>query len=128
LRGKGREMEKHVTLVAALNIGFGILGVLIACLAFVVIAGAGAISGDPEAIAITSVVATAIAVLFITLSIPEIIGGIGLLKHRNWARILVLIIAVLYLFQIPFGTIIGIYTIWVLLNDETAKLFTQDSG
>ena len=121
-------MEKHVTLVAALNIGFGIIGVLIACLAFVVIAGAGAISGDPQAMAITSIVAAAIAVFFITLSVPEIIGGIGLLKHRGWARILVLIIAVLDLFQIPFGTMIGIYTIWVLLNDETAKLFAQDSG
>ena len=121
-------MEKHVTLVAALNIGFGIMGLLVACLAFVVIAGGGAISGDPEAMAITSIVATVIALFFITLSVPEIVGGIGLLKHRGWARILVLIIAVLELFQIPFGTIIGIYTIWVLLNDETAKLFAQNSG
>ena len=121
-------MEKHVTFVAAINIGFGIMGLLVGCLAFVIIAGAGAISGDPQAMAITSVVATAIAVFFITLSVPEIVGGIGLLKHKAWARILVLIIAVLDLFQIPFGTIVGIYTIWVLLNDETAKLFTKDSG
>lgn len=119
-------MEKHVTLVAALNIGFGIMGLLVACLAFIIIAGTGAISGDPDAMVITSVVATAIAVFFITLSVPEIIGGIGLLKRRSWARILVLIIAVLDLFQIPFGTAIGIYTIWVLLNDETVKLFTKD--
>jgi hypothetical protein len=121
-------MEKHITLVAALNIGFGIMGLLVACLAFVVIAGAGAISGDPQAMAITSVVAATIAVFFITLSVPEIVGGIGLLKHRCWARILVLIIAVLELFLIPFGTIVGIYTIWVLLNDETAKLFLKASG
>jgi hypothetical protein len=121
-------MEKHVTLVAAFSIGLGIMGLLVACLAFVVIAGGGVISGDPEAMAITSIVAAAIALFFITLSVPEIVGGVGLLKHRGWARILVLIIAVLELFQIPFGTIIGIYTIWVLLNDETAKLFTKDSG
>jgi hypothetical protein len=121
-------MEKHITLVAALNIGFGILGILIACLTFIAIAGGGAISGDPDAIAITSIIATMIAFFFITLSVPEIIGGIGLLKRRGWARILVLIIAVLELFQIPFGTVIGIYTIWVLLNDETAKLFEQKSG
>ena len=127
VRGKGRDMEKHITLVAALHIGLGIMGLLVACLAFVFIAGAGAISGDPEAMAITSVVASTIAVFFITLSVPEIIGGIGLLKHGSWARILVLIIAVLDLFQIPFGTAIGIYTIWVLLNDETVKLFTKDS-
>ena len=121
-------MEKHITLVAVLKIGFGVFGLLVACLAFVAIAGGGAISGDPEAIAITSVVASVIAIFFITLSVPGIVGGIGLLKRRNWARILVLILAVVDLFQIPFGTIIGIYAIWVLLNDETAKLFAQGSG
>ncbi len=118
-------MEKHITLVAVLNIGFGVFGLLVACLAFVAIAGGGVISGDPEAMAITSVVASVIAIFFITLSVPGIVGGIGLLKRRGWARILVMIIAVLDLLQIPFGTIIGIYTLWVLLNDETAKLFEQ---
>jgi len=126
--GKGRKMEKHITLVAALNIGFGILELMIACLAFIVIAGGGLISGDPDAAAITFVVASSIAFFLITLSVPEIIGGIGLLKRRGWARILVMIIAVLDLMQIPFKTIIGVYTLWVLLNDETAKLFAQGSG
>jgi hypothetical protein len=121
-------MEKHVTLVAVLNIGFGILELMIACLAFIVIAGAGLISGDPDAAAITFVVASSIAFFLVTLSVPEIIGGIGLLKRRGWARILVMIIAVLDLIQIPFKTIIGVYTLWVLLNDETAKLFAQGSG
>ncbi|GAI16394.1 unnamed protein product, partial [marine sediment metagenome] len=40
-------MEKHITLVAVLKIGFGVFGLLVACLAFVAIAGGGAISGDP---------------------------------------------------------------------------------
>ncbi len=121
-------MEKHITLVAVLNIGFGILGLMMGCLAFIVIAGGGAISGDPDAMAITSLVATVIAFLFISLSVPEIIGGVGLLKRRGWARILVLIIAVMDLFAIPIGTVIGIYTLWVLLNDETTKLFAGSSG
>jgi hypothetical protein len=121
-------MEKHITFVAALNIGFGILGLMIGCLAFIVIAGGGAISGDPDAAIITFVVASVIAFFFISLSLPEIIGGVGLLKRRGWARILILIIAVLDLVQIPFGTIIGVYTIWVLLNDETAKLFAKGTG
>lgn len=121
-------MEKHITLVAVLKIGFGVFGLLVVCLAFVAIAGGGAISGDPEAMAITSVVASVIAIFFITLSVPGIVGGIGLLKRRSWARILVLILAVVDLFLIPIGTLIGVYTLWVLMNDETAKLFTQSPG
>jgi len=121
-------MEKHITLVAVLNIGFGIMGLLVACLAFLAIAGGGIISGDPDAMIITMVVASAIAIFFIIISLPDIIGGIGLLKRRGWARILVMIIAVLDLFIIPIGTVIGVYSLWVLLNDETAKLFTKSSG
>ena len=121
-------MEKHITLVAVLNIGFGVMGLLFACMAFLVIVGAGIISGDQDAMIITMMVASAIAIFFIIISLPELIGGIGLLKRRGWARILVMIIAVLDLFIIPIGTLIGVYTLWVLLNDETAKLFAQGTG
>ncbi|KPK88169.1 hypothetical protein AMJ80_11370 [bacterium SM23_31] len=117
-------MEKHVTLFAALNIGFGALGVFIALIIFVAVVGGGLLSGDAEAMAITSIVGIVVAAFFIMISVPDIIGGIGLLKYKPWARILVLIIAVLDLFWIPIGTAIGIYTIWVLLQDETVKLFT----
>ncbi len=115
-------MEKHITLAAVLNIGLGILGLLFACVVFVVIAGGGLISGDPEAMAITMIVGSVIAVFFIVLSLPKIIGGIGLLKRRRWARIVLLIISVMALIDFPIGTALGIYTIWVLLQDETIRL------
>jgi len=121
-------MDKHITLVAVLNIGFGVMGLLFACMAFLVIVGAGIISGDQDAMIITMIVASAITIIFIIISLPALIGGIGLLKRRGWARILVMIIAVLDLFIIPIGTLIGVYTLWVLLNDETAKLFTKSTG
>ena len=63
------------------------------------------------------------AFIVVAVSIPGIIGGIGLLNHYPWARILVLILGILKLINIPIGTALGIYTIWVLLNDETEKLF-----
>jgi len=121
-------MDKHITLVAVLNIGFGVMGLLFACMAFLAIAGGGIISGDPDVMIITMIVASAITIFFIIISLPDLIGGIGLLKRRGWARILVMIIAVLDLFIIPIGTVIGVYTLWVLLNDETGKLFAQGSG
>lgn len=118
-------MEKHITLVAVLNIGFGVMGLLLACMAFLVIAGGGILSGDQDVMIITMIVASAITIFFIIIFLPDLIGGIGLLKRRGWARILVMIIAVLDLFIIPIGTLIGVYTLWVLSNDEAAKLFAQ---
>ena len=116
-------MEKHVTLVAVLNIGFGILGILIAM--FVVVGMIlGSIYIDNYDVRRTlPIVGTAVCAFLLITSIPEIIGGIGLLKRRPWARILILIVACMDLLWIPIGTIIGIYELWVLLQNETLQLF-----
>ncbi len=116
-------MEKHVTFVAVINIAFGFLGIFIGIVLFVVLVGAGIISQDPEAMKITTIVAIALACFLILTSIPEIIGGFGLLKRKPWARVLILVIAVIDLMFIPIGTLIGIYELWVLLQEDTAKLF-----
>lgn len=120
-------MDKHVTFVAVINIAFGFLGIFIGLVLFIVLIGAGIISHDPQAMTVTTIVGVAIACFLILISIPEIIGGFGLLKRRPWARVLVLIIAVLDLMLIPIGTLIGIYELWVLLQEDTAKLFQSFS-
>lgn len=119
-------MEKHITFVAILNIAFGFLGIFIAAFLLIALVGAGIISGDTQALTITSLVGIGIAFFFLIKSIPEIIGGFGLLKHKPWARYLILIIAVIDLIQIPIGTIIGIYELWVLLNEKTIELFSKE--
>ena len=57
------------------------------------------------------------------ISVPTVIGGIGLLKFREWARILLIVMSALNLINIPFGTALGIYGLWTLLNDGTRVLF-----
>jgi hypothetical protein len=125
-------MEKHVTVVGALHMGFGALGILGALTAFLLIVGGGLIggffSGEETVLAITAIVGTLIALWAGLLSVPGIIGGIGLLKWKSWARYLVLVLAVLDLFNVPIGTAVGIYSIWVLAQDETARLFSAGSG
>ena len=116
-------MEKHVTVVAVLNLVFGAIKMMVGGILFVVIAGGGLISGDPEAMAITSIVGTVLAIFFVLIAIPEIIAGLGLLKYQRWARILTIIIAVLDLIQFPIGTLIGIYELWVMLDEKTQPLF-----
>jgi hypothetical protein len=116
-------VEKHLTLISVINIVFGIILLLVGLGLFIAVAGGGLISQDSEAIFITGIVGMFFAVFFTVLAIPGIIGGVGLLKHKDWARILMLIIAILDFMAIPFGTIIGIYTIWALMKDETIELF-----
>jgi len=52
-------------------------------------------------------------------------GGIGLLKGKGWGRICVLFVSFLSLMSVPFGTALGIYSIVILFNKETAALFQK---
>ena len=58
-------------------------------------------------------------------SLPGLIAGIGLLKFRPWARILGIVVAILNLINIPIGTVVGIYALWVLFSRETERLFVR---
>lgn len=116
-------MEKHVQILGGLYIAFSILGILLGALAFILIAGGGFLSGDRDAIIITSFVGGIIGVFLVVTSIIGIIGGMGLLKHKAWARILVLVLSFLNLLNVPFGTLLGIYGIWVLFNEEVTEVF-----
>lgn len=117
-------MDKHVTLVAVLHIALGGLGLLAAGIVFFFVAGAGLASGDPEAMFITSTVASFVALFLAVISLPAIIAGLGLLRRRRWARVLTLVVAVVELFHIPLGTALGAYSLWVLLHRETERLFS----
>jgi len=63
-------------------------------------------------------------VLLVVLGLPGILAGYGLLKRRSWARGLAVALGVLNLFNVPLGTVIGAYTLFVLLQDDAAEAFT----
>lgn len=86
----------------------------------------GMMSGDPQAAGIMTLIGTVIATLLFTLSAPGVVGGIGILKGWWWARYLVLLLGFLNLIYIPLGTILGVYTFWVLMQDEAVEHFEAD--
>ncbi len=118
-------MDTHIKVIGLINIVFGILGLIVAGIIFIAVAGGGLLSGDEEAILITSIVAISVSSVIAIFSIPEIIAGWGILKMKSWGRILGIVIAVLDLLAFPIGTAFGIYGLWVLLNEETEHIFKQ---
>jgi predicted nucleic acid-binding Zn ribbon protein len=56
-----------------------------------------------------------IAVIIVAKALAGVLVGWGLLHREPWARIVTIILAFLALFNVPFGTALGIYTLWVLL-------------
>ncbi len=116
-------MQKHVNIVAALQIGFSIFGILFALLIYSILHLVGDFTDEPEANLFLSIVANVIATVFIIFAIPGIIGGMGLFRRKEWARILVLILSVLDLFHFPVGTAIGVYSIWALVQPDVVAEF-----
>jgi len=54
--------------------------------------------------------------------------GLGLIQRRPWARITAIILGGLALFHPPFGTALGVYTLWVLLADEHGDQYRYLTG
>jgi len=119
-------MQKHIQLLGVLYIVYHAIGLIFAWLIWGVLSGIGMMSGDPQAASILTLVGTVIAMLLFALSAPGVIGGVGILKGWWWSRYLVMILGGLNLIHIPLGTILGIYTFWVLMQDEAIAFFESD--
>ncbi len=116
-------MDKHVTILGACYIALGVLGLLLGAVVVTSLIGAGLLSQDADAMNWLIVIAAVIAGIFVVLAVPSLIAGYGLLKFRPWSRILAIVLGILNLFNIPFGTLLGIYTIVILMSDEAEARF-----
>ena len=119
-----RDMEQHVPILGWLLIVGNALFLAIGVFVFILLTGIGAVSGDAEAMSILAIVGTSVALLMTVMALPGIIAGYGLLKRRSWGRVLAIVVAVLSLFNVPFGTVLGIYALWVLLQQAANEYFS----
>jgi hypothetical protein len=63
-----------------------------------------------------------VAILVIGGSALGFFAGWGLMHREPWARVLTLVLAFLMLFiNIPIGTAVGVYTMWVLLPGDSER-------
>ena len=124
-------MDKHITVLGALFIAVGIMGLIGMIVVLIIFTAGTAIIGtvtaqDPEApqfIALLPAGFGLLIVLAIGISaIPSIIVGYGLLVRRRWSGPFTLIVGIINIPGFPLGTITGIYAIWVFLQDETREL------
>jgi hypothetical protein len=119
-------MKKHVTVVGAIHIGFGLLGLIGALAAFFALHFArGVVGGEEFPSVLLGFLSISVPLLVGFMATLALVGGIGLLSFQSWARYLIIVVAALGCLNIPIGTLKGVYSLWVLLQDETVKLFNQ---
>lgn len=120
-------MALHLDLLARLHRLLGAFGVLAGLSLMVLAAGAALTLVD---LPWTGPAGLAGAVLLAAIGAILVAGGLALawtgraLGHRRRAgRAVALVMAAPTLVVVPFGTALGIYTFWVLLNDEARLVF-----
>ncbi|MFH1689884.1 MAG: hypothetical protein ABIE42_06560 [Candidatus Eisenbacteria bacterium] len=118
-------MQKHVTLLGVLFIAYHVLGLIVGIFIMALLSTIGCLTHDPQAVAILTTIGVGIGMFLVVLSVPGLIAGIGLLRRKSWSRILSLIVGAFDLIDIPFGTALGAYSFWVLLQDDTLQVFGQ---
>jgi len=64
---------------------------------------------------------TTIGILILAKAAIGFLAGRGLLHYDAWGRVIALVLAFISLFNIPFGTAIGVYTLWVLLPGQSQQ-------
>lgn len=62
---------------------------------------------------------TFIAGVILVKGVAGFFAGWGLLQRESWARVVALVVGFISLFNIPLGTALGIYTLWVLLPAQS---------
>lgn len=122
-------MHTHIKVLGWLHIVAGIIGILIGLGVFAFFGGIAGLIGmtdDSEgrfvAIPIMGALGGIVLVVMLVISIPGIIAGWGLVNFRSWSRVLGIVLSALHLLNVPFGTVLGIYGLWVLLNDQTTAI------
>jgi hypothetical protein len=121
------QLRQHLTILGWLHLGAAGFAILIGGFLFIVLISIGLAIHDHEATPILTVVAVAVACFLVLLSLPGLLAGYGLLKHRPWARILAIVVGALHLYNIPIGTALGVYTFIILADPKSEALFRNAS-
>ena len=69
-----------------------------------------------------------VAWVFLGSGVLSLAAGWGLLDRQSWARMLAIVVGCFSLLDLPFGTIVGIYTLWVLLPANSEAEYQRLSG
>jgi hypothetical protein len=129
-------MEKHIQLVGILNIAYRSVLILVSVILLVIAAGfrrffdmivrLGSVDMHDvpyELLDIVPLILVVVALVMFVVSVVGIVAAAGVLGRKRWGRVLMLVVSFFNLLRVPLGTILGGYSIWVLLNDETIRLF-----
>lgn len=121
-------MTGHIRTVGILHIVLNAFNALLGLgLIGLGIAGGAVLSPEGPLAILLGGVGVVFGLALLIPSLPGLLGGIGLLSLKTWARWVIVVVSVLNLAVFPYGTAIAVYSLWALLNQQ-AELAFQMAG
>ena len=123
-------VQEHVRLLGILWLALSalnaIVGVVLCILANTVFPHLHEMGAPPDVPAgfLSSLFST-IGALVLVKAAFGFVAGWGLLRREPWARMLTIVLSFLALFNVPLGTALGIYGLWVLLSAQSEREYQQ---
>ena len=119
-------VARHIHLLAIFWFVVAALWLIPAVVLYVVGTGASFIwSGARPEAAMFGAALYLLGAGFLVIAAASFAAAWGLLKLRPWARTLALVLGFISLLHPPFGTALGIYTLWVLLPATAAAEYDR---
>ena len=123
-------MKAQIDLLGILFVIWGLLTALVGLStlalgvgAVALIASAGRGGGSQVAAGFTAIVFTVLAVIAILWGAAHVVVGVPLRRHQPWARLMGLMLGSVDLLLLPYGTALGVFALWILLNENAKQLF-----
>jgi membrane-associated protease RseP (regulator of RpoE activity) len=118
------QRPESVTLIAVYQFISALPGLIIA-LAILVIALPAVLYAGLDRISLSAALfGLALAILFTGgLGILSVFAGFGMLKMKEWARWITIVLAIFNLPVIPIGTLISVFILFYLFKPETRQMF-----
>jgi hypothetical protein len=98
---------------------------LVPALVLLVISSPDAHVFPPEAPEFVPILLRGIGLMLLAGGAFGIAAGWGLIQRRPWARMLAIVLGCVSLIDMPLGTALGIYTLWVLLPAKSEQEYRQ---
>jgi hypothetical protein len=110
---RGR-LRKHVRILGWLHIILGIIDLLIGLMAFGMMSGIGALTGDITAFGVLSAIGGFAGIIMLVVALPNFLCGLGLLNNwGGWVILVAVFLGIINLAQFPIGTALALYTFWI---------------
>ncbi|HXG89589.1 MAG TPA: hypothetical protein VNJ02_14765 [Vicinamibacterales bacterium] len=124
-------MKRHADFLGVLYLAWGAIFTLVGIAGSALAAGALAIAWDTGPVRVGSDLAAGltaftlgvVAVLALLWGVLHLWLGASLRRYTHWSRLIGLVLALINLVLFPFGTALGAYACWVLLNEEGRALY-----